>query len=130
MAFATYSDLEARLGVTLTSTQQSQATAALEAASTLVAAELDVVEEDITDVPAIVKQVTITAGLRLYSNPQGLANESERLGEHQHSRGYSSGALELTYTERLLLRRAYWGATSGSSRPESTSDEVWDYLYS
>lgn len=131
MAFATAEELAARLGVTLTDAQEDQAEAALDAATAVIAAELDAVEDDIDPVSDLLKHVTITLALRAYSNPQGLENESERLGAYQHSAGYRSGGnLELTGTERLLVRRAYFGTTSGSSKPESTVDEVYDYLYS
>lgn len=131
MAFAYPSQLAARLGVTLTSAQEEQAEAALDAATALVAAELDATEDDIDPVPDVIKHTTITVALRIYSNPTGAANSSERLGEFQHSAGYArEGSPELTKTESLIVRRAWFGRTSGSSRPEGNVEEVYDYLYS
>ena len=128
---ATVADIEARLGVTFTATQSAQAESALGVASELVAAELDKTVDEIDPVSDLIRHVTVTVALRVYGNPSGYANESERLGEYQHTRGYQGGGnLELTQTERLLIRRAYYGASSGSSFPESNVDEVYDYLYS
>lgn len=128
MAFATNADMAARLGVTFTAAQQDQADAALDAATALIAAELDRVEAEISPVPELVKQVTITAALRIFSNPQGALSESETLGSYSHSERYSEG-VELSAMDRLLVRRAYFGTSSGSARPESTVDETYDFLY-
>lgn len=123
-AFATADELADRLGTTLS--DDTQAEAALAAASAVVAAELDKEVSDISPVPALIKHVTITVALRAFANPQGLTGE--QIGAYRYS---AKGAgLELSKVESLLIRRAYYGATSGSTRPESTSDEVWDYLYS
>lgn len=128
MAFATNADMAARLGVTFTAVQRDQADAALEAASALIAAELDRIEADINPVPELIKQVTITVALRINANPQGASSESETLGSYSHSASYRQGA-ELSAMDRLLVRRAYFGASSGSARPESTVDETYDFLY-
>lgn len=121
--FATTDDLAARLGVTLTSAQESQAWAALEASTATIAAELDVNSDDVDPVPDLIRHVAITLALRMYSNPTDL--QSERLGDYQSAFRNT----ELTQTERLLVRNAWHGRVSGSARMVGTIDEVYDNTF-
>jgi hypothetical protein len=101
---ATLAEFEARLGETLTGSDEVRAEALLEDASTLVR---DVAEEpDWTDTTAPPRaiQITLAVALRAYNNPDGLI--SERLGDA--SWGWWHGTqpgVYLTKDEEQALRR-------------------------
>lgn len=135
MAFATTDDIAARLGRdSLTAAELSQATSLIEGATAVIAEAVD--KDDawvaaLDPVPNVLRVVTVEAVVRAMANPSGLRSESEQLGSYQHSQSFrdDGGGFWLTTTERMLVRRAVWGALSGSSRPTGVVEQVYDVRY-
>lgn len=136
MAFCSPEDVEARAGKTFTDAETSQAEFLCEAATAVIAAAVDKDDDwsDTYDAPRIVQHLAVELVWRTMRNPDSLRSQSEQLGAYQHSESYrdatSGGGMALTTTEELIIRRAVHGTTAASTRPESWSDEIWDYLYS
>ena len=131
MAFATAEDIEKRLGRPLSDAQREQAEALIADAGAVILAELNLPEGCEVEPDELLCGMTCTLVMRAMANPQGLASESETLGAHSHSRGFSrnGGGLTLTENEKLILRRHKYKRLSGTSRPESVVEEMYDYLY-
>lgn len=112
MALADHKDLEVKLGVTLTSEEQTRADELLNQSSALVMEESGGVAEDKAPVLASVIAVEIAA--RVWINPSSL--QSESLGSASASFGSEVG-LMLTDRERSRLRRAFRkGSSTYSTR--------------
>lgn len=108
---AATSDLEARLGVTLTGTDVARAEAALTDASALVRSAAGVTwSADGTtldaDLPDVVIAVTLTAARRAYENPSGLVSESFGSYSYTRNQGERRIGMYLTDEERKAVRRA------------------------
>lgn len=130
MSFATAGDVAVRLGRgPLTSGQTAQATALLEQAAGAIA---DAVGKDaawaaaLNPVPPVVRGVCIEAVVRVMLNPGGVRSQSAQLGAFQHAESFRDGmgALELTDSEERRVRRAVFGAGSGSVRVGGLIDDV------
>ena len=133
-AFATSDDVAVRLGRDLTDAEADFADAVIEDVTNLIAEELGEDEDWATaldPVPRRFKTVCVEKVILLGSNPNGLASHSETLGSSSESKSFrgESASIELTDDECRRIRRAYYGRSSGSSRPESTATEVFDLLY-
>lgn len=132
MAFATYSDVSTRLGRSLTSAEQSQAT---EVIATVTGLIVDVVDRDadwakeLSPVPEALKAICVEKAISVITNPQGVASYSEALGAHsysQTSRRSADVGVFLTPFEERQVQRAVYGRNSGSSTPRSLVDRVID----
>lgn len=132
--FATRADVQTRLGRALTSGEEDQVDLLLVLSTGAIAEacdkDLDWVA-DLDTVPQMLRILCMELTVRVLLNPQGLKSGSESLGAYSRSGTYAgTGMLELTESEGRLARRAVYGSNSASSRPLSTTDEVYDYLYS
>lgn len=133
MAFATTSDVAARLGRALTSAEEDQAEALLDAAQATIEVVIDRAEADLDTVPDVCGSVCVSMVLRGMANPHGFASDTESLGAYSKSQTYgrdSGSELTPTQAETLILRRAVYGKTTASSKMEATLlkealDEVW-----
>jgi len=133
MAFATADDVAARLGRALTAAEETLVDAVVEQVTDLIA---DAVGEDadwaadLSPVPAVLTAICVEKAISVGSNPNGVASRSETLGAFSSSENFrKDSGLYLTPLEERLARRAVLGRLSGSSRPESTADEVHDLFY-
>lgn len=130
MAIATTAEVQDRMGVTFTAAQTSACELLLDSATALVA---DAVGKDddwaaaLSPVPAVVKAITIEIVRRAMSNPGGLTQQSQQLGQFQQSESYrrDAGELMLTSLEGRQLRRAVFGSSAsiGSVRVGSIIDQ-------
>lgn len=126
MAFATDTDVAARLGVTFTTAQQAQATAIIG----LIALEIEhatgTAEADIDSSLPILKVVSVQATVRAMANPTGAQTTSESLGQYSHSETLSRSAAEsvelLTRRERSDVRNAVLGGPLISPRTPPIDD--------
>ena len=133
MAFATESDVEARLGRSLTTAESTQVDALLDAAQATIEVVIGCAEADLDTVPASCQHVCVAMVLRGMVNPHGFASDTESLGAYSKSQTYGrdgGGDLTPTQAETMILRRAVYGTTTGSARLEATLlkealDEVW-----
>lgn len=109
MALATYTDMENRLGITLSDqADQDRAEALLEQASALVMEEAGDVAEG--DAPILASIITVEVVVRVWINPSSV--QSESMGATSASYGPGLGLL-LTDDEKSQLRRAFGlGSTS------------------
>lgn len=116
-AYATTADLEARLGKTFSATEMIRAEAALEDASALIRSVARpitwLVNDEPTNVPDIVKTVTLAAARRSMNNPMGVTQAStgdasvSYSGERSTSGGGGAGGVVyLSASEREDIRRA------------------------
>lgn len=131
MAFAIDDDIAARLGVTLTTAQQAQATAILN----LIALEIEhatgKAEEDIDATLPILKVVSIQATVRAMANSTGAQSTTEALGQYSRSDVYArSGATEssvlLTNAERSKVRNAVLGGPLIAPRTPPIDDSFYE----
>lgn len=134
MAFATTSDLETRLGRTFTEAQDAQASMLLDLATSAIAGACDKDDDwaaTVTDIPPAVRVVCIEAAVRAMVNPDGVRSRSETLGTYTLAESYTtqaSGAgLELTDREERAVRRAVFGTSSATVRPDSLIDDLGDF---
>lgn len=133
-AFAVHGDVATRLGRDLTTKEQAQATAALDAIAGLIR-DAAGKATDWTPTPAIqllLKTLSVEKAVGIITNPTSLAAESERLGEHQHSRTFQRAmdvGIFLTDDEERLVREAVWGSGAGSSEVDSTIDRIYEMRY-
>ena len=133
MAFATTADVAARLGRALTTAEDDQAESLILAAQATIEVVIGRAEADLTTVPAACEHVCVSMVLRGMANPYGFASDTESLGAYTKSQTYGrDGGTDLTPTqsETLILRRAVYGTTTGSSKAEATLlkealDEIW-----
>lgn len=115
MAFATPSDVQARLGRDLTDAEIIQAMAYLDDIEAEVGFRLGDLDGLVTDASflALLVRVEATAAKRVFLNP-GIRQHSEGLGDFQQSDTYdtaiSTGGLYVSDSEWLLLG----GGSSGS----------------
>ena len=133
MAFATADDVAARLGRELTIAEENLVEAVVEQVTDLIA---DAVGQDadwaadLDPVPAVLTAICVEKAIAVGSNPNGVASRSETLGSFSSSETFrKDSGLYLTPLEERLARRAVLGRLAGSSRPESTADEVHDLFY-
>lgn len=121
LAFAKLSDLETRLGRTLTDIEQSQAIALLDDASEIIALAVGKTAAEITSPPPIFPGMSVTLALRAFVNPAGLSSQSETLGAHSYSETYrrdTSNPMELSDVEARTIRRAYYGQNVAAPKME------------
>lgn len=135
MAFATAEDVATRLARTLSDAETASAELLVDLASEVIAAACDTSVDALSaeDTP-VLRVVCVELACRALANPENVAGKSEALGAYNYSKTFrgvadASTALALTETETNLVRRAVFKLLSGSSRPESTSDELYDYVY-
>jgi hypothetical protein len=131
MAFATTDNIADRLGRDLSAGEQQSVTLLIEGAQAVIAAACDKDDawaEALDPVPKIVRTVAIELVCRAVANPNSLQSLQEGLGQHNYSARFRDCGILLTPHEELLVRRAVFGTSSGSSRPLSTIDEL-DILY-
>lgn len=107
VTFGTLTDLEVRLGRTLSGADADRAQAALVDAAAAVFACVRRVPDP---APAVVTSVALAVALRRFHNPVGLV--SETVGSYSYRAADDVGAL-LTKTECALLRRACRVSDSG-----------------
>ena len=124
MAFATTDDVSARLGRNLEASEIDAVTFLLDAATasvTLEAGRTDAWAAALTPVPAMLRFVTVDVVCRALANPSGLASLQEQLGSASYSARFrdAGGGLELTPSERRIVRLAAGRAATGSVAVES-----------
>lgn len=129
-AFAVHADIATRLGRDLTTKEQAQATAALDAIAGLIR-EAAGKAADWTPSPAIplYKTLSIEKVVGVITNPANLAAESEQLGDHEYSQTFPrAGDIGIFLTdaeERRVCRAAFH---TNSASPRMTSELVEDSL--
>lgn len=134
MAFATSDDVAIRLGRDLTAAEEAFADEVIADVQSLIAEMLgedDDWADDLNPVPRVFKTICVEKAILVGSNPNGLTSRSETLGSFSESETFrrDAGGIMLTDDEERRVRLAYYGRSSGSSRPESTADEVHDLIY-
>jgi hypothetical protein len=110
MAYATTGDVEARLGRTLTASEQGQVTAWLEDLEALVVSRLPGFAESVTagvTSESVVRAVFASAVIRVLRNPEGLRQHTESIDDYSITKtidaSASAGLLYLTDDEWNLL---------------------------
>lgn len=131
MAFATHSDVATRLRRTLTSDEQTQATAVIATVQSLITDEVDRDSDwatALSPVPAALKELCVAKAAAILSNPTPGVVASESLGEHSvtYARSSDEGGIFLTDAEGRIARHAVYGTNSASSYPRSTYDRFID----
>lgn len=133
-SFATNEQVGIRLGRALSAAEEAFVDEVV-ADVTLLIAECLGEDEDWADaldpVPRTFKTICVEKAILVGSNPNGLTSRSETLGSFSESETFrrDAGGIMLTDDEERRVRLAYYGRSSGSSRPESTADEVHDLIY-
>lgn len=106
MAYATYSDVETRLGRPLSTEEQTQATTLLADAEILIKARIpdlaDKIAENEIDTATVV-MVEASAVVRLMRNPDGFIAESDGDYSYQKDKRLATGALSILEHEWALL---------------------------
>jgi hypothetical protein len=133
-AFATTTDVEARMGVEFTTEQTAQCEALLVLIAQTVAAELDRDDDwldDETTIPTAFRTASIEAVVRVMHNPGGVRSRSEQLGAYQISESFpadtsATAGLSITEQEALMVRRAWFGANTGGANAQTVVDDVYD----
>lgn len=130
MAFATNSDVAARLGRVLTDAEADQVDGALDIVDGLIR---DAVDRDSewspNPVPKALKELSIQKAIGALVNPLNVASESKSLGAYSRSATYQraqDGGLFLSDAEGRFLRLAVYGTNSGSSDPRGVPDRLID----
>lgn len=130
MTFATSSDVETRLGRSLTTAEKATAEAVITTVTGLI---VDVVDRDsdwaeaLDPVPEALKAICVEKARQEIANPTGVRSESETLGAYQHSQTYrdsSETAVFLTPFEERQVQRAVYGKNAASSSPRALPDRV------
>lgn len=137
MAFATYSDVATRMGVTLTSAQQAQATAVIAMVEDLIA-EAVYQDSDWADeldpIPATLTNICVEKAILSLANPKGLESETETLGAYSHTERFNtkeaiaSMGIALNAAERAKARRAVYGSNVTTTRTPTTTEEYLEDL--
>lgn len=129
--FATAGDVAARLGRTLTTDEQNQATAVIGTVSGLILEAVgrdDEWADDLDPVPVTFKAVCVEKVVSILANPDGLASLSKTLGSFTHSATFPRAAdigIFLSPLEVAAVRTALSGGLrSGSARMRSIVDDV------
>jgi hypothetical protein len=126
MALATTTDVETRLGRSLTAAEEAMAEQVLELVEGMIL-EITGADEP-SPVPLYYKALCIEKVIMVGTNPNGLASESETLGAHSHSRTFQRASdigVFLTDSEERTIRRIANNKVSGSSRPHSLPHDVY-----
>ena len=116
MAFATPSDVEARLGRDLTDAETTQAVAYLDDVEAEISSRLGDLDSLTTDTTflALLVRVEATAAKRVFLNPGGIRQHSESVDDYSQSDTYdttiSTGGLYVSDAEWVLLG----GGSAGS----------------
>lgn len=123
MAFATYSDVQTRLGRDLTTAEQGAATAVIATVEGLIVEVSG--EAAPTSVPAYYKALCVEKALNVISRPEP-AIASDTLGDYSvtFTRDDDLGVF-LTEREEFTVRRIANNAVSGSSRPHALPHDVY-----
>lgn len=128
MDFATVSDVEKRIGRSLSEGEKGIAESAIATVTGLI---LDCVDRDQTwadglnPVPGALTGVCVEKALGAIANPLNLAAQSETLGAYSSSQTFprtGDVSVFLTPFEERLISRAVYGTTSGSSVPKGMFD--------
>lgn len=119
-AFATIDDVEIRAGRELTVAEAEQAEQVIGTVTSLIcdAAGQDAEwAADLDPVPGVLTAVCVERVVAAIANPSGLAAESERLGEYEHSLTFprEGGGIYLTPAEQLQVSRAVNGTNVSST---------------
>lgn len=142
MAYATTADVSARLGRALTSSEATQVAGVLDTVAALIAAAAGKPDSWApSPVPGLLKALSVEKAVGVVANPLNLAAESEQLGAYQHSQTFPRSldvGIFLTDAEERAVRRAVFGADSGSAQSDSILDDIpwvfydsacgWPYL--
>lgn len=130
MAFATASDVAARLGRALTDAEETQAESALTALDGLIRDAVDRDADWTPDpVPAAFKELSIQKAISVVVNPHNVAAHTKSLGAASRSETFPRAqdlGLFLSEAEGRALRSALWGSSSGSSSPRGVMDRIND----
>lgn len=127
--FATYEDVETRLGRTLTDAQRDTATdvIAIVQAQIIDEVDRDAAWADALDpVPVVLKALCVSKAVNAISRPEpSIAAES--LGEHSVTYARETSAdIFLSEPEKRLARMAVYGTLTASSTPRALHDRVID----
>ena len=107
MAFATTSDVSARLGRTLTSGEETTVEFLLDGAAAIIADAAGQTEDyflELDPVPPILLFVSVEVACRALANPNGLDSLSETVGANSYSVRFRDAGLGLTRDERRQIR--------------------------
>lgn len=127
MAFASDTDVEARLGRALSESETGTAGFLLEGAQAIIEAAADKAEADIDPIPPVLRFVAVELVVRAMANPESLASQSEALGAYSHTERFRSEAnsdLLLTKLEEQMVRRAVHGQLSGTGQMKSLASDI------
>lgn len=130
--FATVSDVTARLGRADSALEDNaQIAMLLDLATTLIAeaAGQDAAwAADLDPVPVALRVIAIEAVVRVLLNPSGVRQMQQTLGSYSRGETFGTdhrGGLALTDDEESRIRRAIYGASSGSASVRSVVHDVW-----
>ena len=130
--FATYADVATRMGVTLTSAQQAQATAVIAMVEDLIA---EAVYKDsdwaaaLDPVPATLTNICVEKAILSLANPKGLESETETLGAYSHTERFNTKesiaamGIFLNAADRAKARRAVYGSNVSTVRTATVLEE-------
>lgn len=128
MAFATTSDVQTRIGRTLTTAETNQASQLLVAATSIIAqagGKDDDWVDELETTPQILKTICIEMVARVVDNPANLDSFRETIGSYSYSKDFRAGYLMPTPPERDLIRQVIGTPSTASPRIESVLSDVF-----
>lgn len=128
MAFATTSDVQTRIGRTLTTAETNQASQLLDAATSIIAqagGKDDEWVDELEETPGILKTICIELVARVVDNPSNLDSFRESIGSYSYSKDFRAGYLMPTPQERDLIRQVIGTPTTTGVRIESVISDVF-----
>jgi hypothetical protein len=128
MAFATTSDVQTRIGRTLTTAETNQASQLLTAATSIIAqagGKDDDWVDDLETTPQILKTVCIEMVARVVDNPANLDSFRETIGSYSYSKDFRAGYLMPTPPERDLIRQVIGTPSTTGVRLDSVLTDVF-----
>lgn len=128
MAFATTSDVQTRIGRTLTTAETNQASQLLTAATSIIAqagGKDDDWVDDLETIPQILKTVCIEMVARVVDNPANLDSFRETIGSYSYSKDFRAGYLMPTPPERDLIRHVIGTPSTTGVRLDSVLTDVF-----
>lgn len=131
MPFATYTDVEARLGRELGEAEQAIATDVIAQVTAQIVDEVDRDSDwaaDLDPVPGVLKGLCVSKAAAAVTNPALGVVAAESLGAHSvtYARSNDADGLWLSERECRMARQAVYGTTSGSSTPRALHDRLID----
>lgn len=128
MAFATTSEVQTRIGRTLTTAETNQASQLLDAATSIIAqagGKDDDWVDELETTPQILKTICIELVARVVDNPANLDSFRETIGSYSYSKDFRAGYLMPTPQERDLIRQVIGTPSTTGVRLDSVLTDVF-----